>query len=493
MNRENLQFKLDQLTYSIRPLNLNDPTHLRCIVNITNQNGYTYLDKLDLYEANRRRNFIKKAVIRMETSSQIIEQGIMRVIDTLEQLRDKESEPQVLEIPPMQKKEAIEYLQDPNLVNNIITSFHKCGYVGEDLNLLTAYLVATSRKLQFPLSLMIMSRSGAGKSALQDMVLKFMPEEEYQCYTRVTDQALFYKGKDELRHKLIAIEEEKGARGASYSLRNLLTSHGLSVNSTIKDPLTGLLRAMSHRVYGPVALILTTTAIEDIDYELLNRFMIIAIDESREQTLKILIRQRQNRSLEGIIARRNNQTEQILHQNVQRLLKPIEIVNPYSSELKFYHTNLIMRRKHLHYLGLIDVVTLLHQYQREIKTGKDEVSEFNYIEVTPRDIEIANKIAEKVLPSSHDELLPPIRNLHSELIRMEKEKGNGSVQFNRKEIRDYTGWGDYQIRTYLRQLVDLEYVGIVSGNGRGTQYQYELIYRGNGNKPIELINANSLQ
>lgn len=495
MNTNSLTFKLDSLVYSIRPTNLSDPTHLRCVISVTNKNGYTYLDKIDLYQASSRKLFIKKSVPRMEISAQILEQDLIKIISDLEKLRTQEEQVQQIEIPPMQKKEALEYLQNPDLVNNIIASFHKCGYVGEDLNLLTAYLVATSRKLQNPLSLMMISRSGAGKSTLQDAILKFMPEEEYQSYTRVTDQALFYKGKDELRHKLIAIEEEKGARGASYSIRNLLTSHGLSVSSTIKDPLTGILRAMSHRVYGPVALLLTTTAIEDIDYELLNRFLIMAVDESQRQTELILKMQRQLRSLNGIIQKRNNQIEQILQQNIQRLLKPIEIVNPYHDKLKFSHNNLIMRRRHLHYLGLIDAVTLLHQYQRQTKTAKDEQGEFNYIEVTPRDIEIANKIAEKILPAGHEELLPPVRNLHKELINLEEKKnsnnGNHSAYFNRKEIREYTGWGDHQVRTYLKQLVDLEYVGIIGGNN-GIKYQYELLYRGNGSKPIELINPNDL-
>lgn len=493
MNTNSQIFKIDSLTYNIRPLNLNDPTHLRCILSVTNKKDYTYLDKLDLYEANRRRVFIKKAVIRVEESAQVIEQGINEIITKLEQLRETSNEQRetVFEIPPMQKKEAEEFLKEPDLANNIIKSFHKCGYVGEELNLLTTYLVATSRKLQFPLSLMIMSRSGAGKSTLQSAVLKFMPEEEYQLYTRMTDQVLYYKEKDELRHKLIAIEEEQGIRGASYSLRNLLTSHGLSVNSTIKDPYTGMMKAIAHKVYGPIALLLTTTALEDIDYELLNRFIVIAIDESQGQTEKILKMQRQTRSLNGIISRRNNQNEEILQKNVQRLLNPMEIVNPYSDQLKFDHKNLIMRRRHLHYLGLIEVVTLLYQYQRQIKTAKDDYSEFNYIEVTKRDIEIANKIAGKVLPDSGDELVPPARNLHKELTKM--NECNGSHGFSRKEIRDYTGWNDYQIRKYLKQLVDLEYVGMATGGGKGNQCRYEILYHGNGNKPIDLIDTKLLQ
>jgi hypothetical protein len=176
---------------------------------------------------------------------------------------------------------------------------------------------------------------------------------------------------------------------------------------------------------------------------------------------------------------------------MQRLLKPIEIVNPYHDKLKFDHNNLIMRRRHLHYLGIIEAVTLLHQHQRQIKTAKDSIgTEFEYIEVTKRDIEIANKIAEKVLPNSGDELLPPARNLHKEIVRM--NEGNGTHPFYRRDIRKYTGWNDYQIRTYLRQLIDLEYIGVASGGGKGNTCEYTILYNGNGNKPTELIDTNLL-
>jgi DNA primase len=58
------------------------------------------------------------------------------------------------------------------------------------------YLAATSRKLTEPLSVLIQSRSAAGKSTLQDAIISLIPDEEYIKYTRVTDQALFYKEED---------------------------------------------------------------------------------------------------------------------------------------------------------------------------------------------------------------------------------------------------------------------------------------------------------
>ena len=68
---------------------------------------------------------------------------------------------------------------------------------------------------------MIQSRSAAGKSFLQDTVLSLIPEDEVIKYTRLTDQALFYKESDSLRHKILAIEELDGTSGAIYSIRSI--------------------------------------------------------------------------------------------------------------------------------------------------------------------------------------------------------------------------------------------------------------------------------
>ena len=81
------------------------------------------------------------------------------------------------------------------------------------------YLAATSRKLSDPLSVLIQSRSAAGKSTLQDAILALIPDEDYVKYTRITDQALFYKDEDSLVNKILPIEEAEGMGGAAYSIR----------------------------------------------------------------------------------------------------------------------------------------------------------------------------------------------------------------------------------------------------------------------------------
>ena len=76
-----------------------------------------------------------------------------------------------------------------------------------------------------------------------------------------------------------------------------------------------------------------------------------------------------------------------LHQNAQRLLKPLFVVNPFVDELTFPDTLTRMRRDHMKYLTLIRAIALLHQHQRPVKTAQG----ISYIEATREDIAKADR------------------------------------------------------------------------------------------------------
>jgi len=107
----------------------------------------------------------------------------------------------------------------------------------------------------------------------------------------MTGQSLYYLGETNLRHKILAIVEEEGAEKASYALKLLQSEGELTIASTGKDPTTGRMETQEYHVEGPVMIFLTTTAVE-IDEELLNRCLILTVDESREQTERIHALQR---------------------------------------------------------------------------------------------------------------------------------------------------------------------------------------------------------
>jgi hypothetical protein len=346
------------------------------------------------------------------------------------------------------------------------------------------YIAATSRKLDEPLSVLIQSRSAAGKSTLQDAIIMLVPTEDYIKYTRLTGQALFYKEEDSLVHKLLAIEEEHGARDASYSIRNMQSSKYLSIAATGKDPVTGKLKTEEYRVKGPVALMITTTEVE-LDYETSNRFITLTIDESKKMTERILQKQREQETLEGLI--KKAETERIIkrHHNAQRLLRPLQVINPYAEYLTFPSESLRARRDHKKYLGLIKAIAFIYQYQREIKSIGNNGGMIQYIEVTLDDIEKANKLAGEILGRTLDELSPPSRLLLGMIREMvearckEQKSDPGEYRFSRRDIREWTRWSDFQIKCHVRQLEDLEYLYSITGK-KGKEYVYELLYPGGG-------------
>jgi hypothetical protein len=315
-----------------------------------------------------------------------------------------------------------------------------------------------------------------------DAVLRFVPEEDRIVYSAMTGQSLFYMGETNLKHKLLAIAEEEGAHRASYALKLLQSEGELTIASTSKDPATGKLVTEAYHVEGPVMIALTTTAAE-IDEELLNRCLVLSVDEGRTQTQAIHAAQRARRTLAGLQSRVERETLLKLHQNAQRLLEPLAVVNPYADRLTFLDDRTRMRRDHEKYLTLIDTIALLHQHQRVLRTAQYEATAVRYVEVTLADIALANQLAHEVLGRTLDELPPQTRRLLGLIVAMVEEAcraqqiRRGDYRFSRRQVREYTRWGDTQLKIHLGRLTELEYL-LVHRGGRGQSFEYELLFDG---------------
>ena len=217
--------------------------------------------------------------------------------------------------------------------------------------------------------MIVQSSSAAGKSSLMDAILAFVPPEHRIEYSAMTGQSLFYMGEQDLKHKVLAIVEEQGASRAAYALKLLQSEGVLTIASTGKDPVTGRLVTQQYRVEGPVMIFLTTTAI-DIDEELLNRCLVLTVNEDRAQTQAIHRMQRERQTIEGLLARVEREEILKVHRNAQRLLKPLSVVNPYARELTFPDNLTRTRRDHTKYLALINSIALLHQHQRPLQNSR---------------------------------------------------------------------------------------------------------------------------
>jgi DNA primase len=463
-------------------------THLKAVVEASRKLGDLKipfeLTTIDFYSSRSRSHFTKLCADLFEADQAVINQDMGKLLSLVENYKPQQKTEDIVAPSKAERSVAKALLKNPKLFDEILCDLETLGVVGEQTNKIVCYLTAISRKLEKPLSVLIQSRSSAGKSTVQNAVLRLVPEEDYESYTRVTDQALFYKEEGSLVHKILAIEEDAGVGGAAYSIRNMQSAGKITVATTGKDPATGKMKTENYEVKGPVAVMLTTTSAE-LDQETASRFISLSIDESAEMTRAIHEKQRQARTSQGLIQRVRCAAVVKKHHTAQRLLKPIAVVNNFDRYLSYPSDNIVTRRDHDKYLGLIEAIAYLRQYQRKTKTMDVDGRSVEYIEVTLEDIDRANALADEVLGRSLDELSRPSRTLLDAVYKMVKKLSEQrkapmeQIEFNRRQIREYIGWSDWQIKVHIKQLEQLEYLYVRMGS-RGKTYSYALNYEGQG-------------
>jgi DNA primase catalytic core len=435
-----------------------------------------HLDSVDLARDGDRRRFVDRAAEETGLHADLLRRDLGRLLLAVEQAQGELAKPaetaaRTVTLTPEERAEALAWLQAPDLIPRLKSALSRAGIIGEENNALLAYLAGVSRKLERPLAVIIQSASAAGKTTLMDAVLACFPEEERVKYSAMTGQSLYYLGETNLRHKILAIVEEAGAEKASYALKLLQSEGELTIASTGKDPATGRMETQEYHVEGPVMIMLTTTAI-DLDEELQNRCLTLAVDESPEQTARIHALQRERRTLAGLVAKTERAELLRVLRNAQRLLASVEVLNPFAPALTFPSGRTRNRRDHEKYLTLIDAIALLHQHQRPRGRHEQNGRVLEYVSVTLDDIALANQLAPDVLGRSLDELPPQTRRLLGHIRALVKTKQGGT--FSRRELHAAHGWSFTQLRVHLDRLLEQEYLATRSGR-MGAQFVYELL------------------
>ncbi|MCR6497146.1 hypothetical protein LJB71_13530 [Thermomonas sp. S9] len=490
VGEDDIRFTRGPRSYRVRGLARNLSAEVLKVTLRVSAGDHLHLDTLDLYQARARGAFVKAAALALGVPETTITGDLTALLLALEPLQEAAirgalQPDTTTALPALTEAEeaaGLALLRAPNLVERIVADVAAIGVIGEDTNALVGYLAMVSRLLDRPLAILIQSTSAAGKSTLMEALLSLLPESQRVHYSAMTGQSLFYLGEKDLKHKVLAIAEEEGVRQAAYALKLLQSQGELTIASTGKDPATGKLVTAEYRVEGPVMLCLTTTAI-DIDEELLNRCLVLTINETAEQTAAIQQRQRQARTLAGLQARVRGDHVLAAHRAAQTLLRPLAVVNPFAEELTFASDRVRLRRDHVKYLALIDAIALLHQHQRKVRTLDVDGAAVEYIEVTREDIALANRLAHAVLGRSLDELPPQTRRVLAALDAWVSAQAalqgldRPAVRFTRRGVRGALGLSDTQLRVHLERLVALEYVRLHSGQN-GSLYTYSLIFDG---------------
>lgn len=469
-----------------------------------------HIDTLDLYQSRARECFASDCEKHLKIQAALVAAELTQLINALEneRINMREKGSAQIAVPAMtdaEKDEALKLLKSKDLMQQIAADFEALGYIGEQHNKLIGVLASISRLLPEPLALLFLSRPGAGKTGLQNTICKLTPPESVIQYTRLTGQSLFYRESNALKNKVLSIEEEEGMQDAMYSIKTLISSQKLSVAATRTDAKTGKFSVDEYTVHGPVVVMVSTTNPDALDDETKQRFLILTIDESQEQTEKILQAQRTKNTESWYKFTSDESTVAKLHHTIQRLLKPLIVTFPADLKILWPYGKLQMRREHQKFLSLVKAITLLHQYQR--KTGslqRADGSRMDFVQTTHADVELALALGKDIFARNADDVSPTGRTLLKDIISLVRDKqitlqafesGQGlqlaEIPFTRKELRERIGWSETQTRRNCEHLAELGYLGRIGGR-QGTSCRYILVDTGEDD-PVLAFRMNELE
>jgi DNA primase catalytic core len=452
-----------------------------------------YVDTLDLYSARGRASFSMNLSKISGIESSRIEKDLLTLLEYFEAMRDKalfagKSEEKA-ELTEQEKSLGLSLLTDPHIFERIVSDMELLGYVGEDVNKKLLYLAASSRILDDPISVLILSQSSAGKSYLVDTVKKLMPEDEVVSVTSLSDQALNYV--EDLMHKFLILGEAVHSDVVEHQIREMLSGKELSRLVAVKDEKTGVIKSQAVKKPVIVSAVMSGTN-SAINPENASRCFVITADESREQTRRIHLSQRSKYSLERYAAKEKEMPEIIrIHHAAQRLLKKVRVVNPFAQHLDFPDSLMRTRRDHDRFMDLIACVCFLRQYQKE----EHEENGIHFIECDLADYEVAYEIMVKgVLSTTMREMTRGTIEFYEMLRSFAREKSASAkvavheASFTQREVREYSGYGQTWVKTHIRFLSEYEYIVLVKGGAE----RYKGVYRLREDRDIESINLSMI-
>jgi len=455
-------------------IKLNKLESLRITLSIQKPKEHNILrHSIDLYNDNQVEKFTRKVAERLEIGTSVVRRCLQELTHELENHRfillqklETENKPYTKELTKKEIQEAENFLKGERLLTLTNEYIGKSGVIGEEVNRLLMYLIFTSRKTNNPLHCISLGSSGVGKTHLQSKVSELIPEEDKIEMTVLSANAFYYFNRTELQHKLILIEDLDGAESVLYPLRELQSKKRITKTVVHKDA-RGNTKTIHLTVEGPVSVAGCTTQ-ESIYEDNSNRNFLLYIDESSEQDIRIMNYQRLI-SAGKINEEQEHKSREIL-KDVQRVLKPIKVINPFAEYLQLPQSVFKPRRTNSHYLQFIEAITFYKQYQREQQVNKETGEVF--IETTIEDIEEANEIITEMLLRKSDTISGACRNYLEKLKRYLFIENQ--TTFTNTEIRRNLRIKQTTLQRYHKQLLEEGYIKKVRGK-KGQTYHYEII------------------
>lgn len=473
-NSNNYQYTTKHLEIHILGgLKINKLESLRVTVSLQKLNTHNILrHSIDLYNDNQVEKFTRKVAERLEIGTSIVRRCLQELTHELENYRfillqklETENKPFIKELTKAEIQEAENFLKKENLLTLTNEYIGRSGVIGEETNRLLMYLIFTSRKTNNPLHCISLGSSGTGKTHLQSKVAELIPQEDKIEMTVLSANAFYYFNRTELQNKLILIEDLDGAESVLYPLRELQSKKRITKTVVHKDS-RGESKTIHLTVEGPVSIAGCTTQ-ESVYEDNSNRSFLLYIDESEIQDKKIMHYQR--RASAGKI----NEDEQLkaaeLLCNVQRVLKPIKVINPFAEYLELPESVFKPRRTNSHYLQFIEAVTFYKQFQRTQQVN-EETGEL-FIETSMEDIKEANELITEVLLRKSDTITGATRNYLEELKKYlitTKQTTFTALEIRKNlKVKKTTQW------RYHQQLIDNYYIKKIKVKGENLN-RYEV-------------------
>lgn len=429
--------------------------------------------KPDLYDRQQLVNFAKSISEGEGIDQSEIEAELLKLTDLLEAYRDEQLEaehgtkqkPQNL-LPPEKEKEAIEFLSQPDVIQRIDKLIETSGIVGEENNRKMVFVIASTYKMLNPLHGLIQGTSGSGKTHLVNGIASLMPPEDLLNMTRITSKSLYHYKNEDLINKLVLIQDIDGLdEEAMFAFREMQSAGFVSSSTTYKNK-SGQLVSTVKRVNAKFASLVATTHAE-IYFDNLSRSIILGVNESEDQTKRIILYQ--NQQTAGLLdALASKQAKELL-QNCIRTLKPYEVVNHYADKIQLPVEAKMLRRLNNHYQDFVKQITLLNQYQR----NKDEQGR---LISTKEDLKLACEILFDAIMWKIDELDSSLRQFFEQLKSYVKKQNNsGKYHFSTREVRQAFNLSRSQVDRYIQDLKHLEYIQIAEGSAN-KGYKYQISY-----------------
>lgn len=422
---------------------------------------------LDFHQLRQRHEFVREMARVFGESADRIEADLRKLQEASDvRLAQPEfmipGEPQP-SLPEGARKQAEAMGKDPDLFGLVLRDFDTCGIVGEKDNILLSFLTVTSRRMDTPLALMVLSSMGAGKSKVAELARDLCPREDRVDSSYISGKSLYHLPSDGVKHKLLTIAEAEGAKQALYPLRVLISSGELSAVVTGRDAVSGKLQTETKRVEGPTAFIVTSSD-PSVDRETLSRFIVTSADESKEQTAAIQERQRAAQSAESIAGAAEVQRITRRHHDFQRLIEPRRVIVPPTLKIDYTDDRLCSRRDFPKVLGLIKAIAFARQMAKETKI----IEGVACIEADERDVALATPLIRRLFGNTLDELSAPsrtlLRLLYDFRVAAKNEphvalfNGEGQFVFTRRQIAERLRWSKTSLHRCMKELEDSEYV-----------------------------------